>query len=120
MDEFFAQWFAHSDSIIEELLTDGSDPDAIYTIEHHFASPDFDALEKAAVNCFKAGFDVTDAEEIEQEDGQLVLSFDVILEMPLDGEQIKADIRELAEVIDHDKVFYDGWGTYFEDGEDEE
>ena len=39
--------------IIEELLEDGSDPDALYTIEHHFSADDFDALEKMAVEAFK-------------------------------------------------------------------
>ena len=33
-------------AIIEELLEDGSDPDALYTIEHHLSSDSFDALEK--------------------------------------------------------------------------
>ena len=31
--------------IIEELLDDGSDPDALYTIEHHLSCDSFDALE---------------------------------------------------------------------------
>ncbi len=34
-------------AIIEELLEDGSDPDALYTIEHHFSCDSFDALEKS-------------------------------------------------------------------------
>ena len=38
--------------IIEELLEDGSDPDALYTIEHHFSADDFDALEKLALEAF--------------------------------------------------------------------
>ncbi|VFS70558.1 Regulator of ribonuclease activity B [Kluyvera cryocrescens] len=28
--------------IIEELLEDGSDPDALYTIEHHLSADDFE------------------------------------------------------------------------------
>ena len=35
--------------IIEELLEDGSDPDALYTIEHHLSADDFETLEKVAV-----------------------------------------------------------------------
>ena len=31
--------------IITDLLNDGSDPDALYIIEHHIAHYDFDALE---------------------------------------------------------------------------
>lgn len=33
-------------AIIAELLEDGSDPDAQYTIEHHFSSENYDKLEK--------------------------------------------------------------------------
>ncbi|MFM2480379.1 ribonuclease E inhibitor RraB [Celerinatantimonas sp. YJH-8] len=116
------QWQDETDAIIQELLDDGSDPDAIYTIEHHFASRDFKALEKAAVDCFKAGYEVTDAEEIELDDGAKVMSFDVIVEMELSAEQIKEDIAELVALAANDHVFYDGWGTYFEgdEGDDEE
>ena len=42
--------------IIEELLEDGSDPDALYTIEHHLSADDFETLEKAAVEAFKLGY----------------------------------------------------------------
>ncbi|MFM2484718.1 ribonuclease E inhibitor RraB [Celerinatantimonas yamalensis] len=118
MENNTLQWQDETDAIIQELLDDGSDPDAIYTIEHHFASRDFQALEKAAVNCFKAGFDVTDAEEIELDDGAKVMSFDVIIEMALEGEQIKLDIEKLAALVANESVFYDGWGTYFEGDED--
>ncbi len=45
--------------IIEELLEDGSDPDALYTIEHHLSADDFETLEKAAVEAFKLGYEVT-------------------------------------------------------------
>ncbi|VEI46984.1 RNase E inhibitor protein [Actinobacillus equuli] len=34
-----------TDEIIENLLKDGSDPDALYIIEHHVAHRDFDKLE---------------------------------------------------------------------------
>lgn len=51
--------------IIEELLEDGSDPDALYTIEHHLSADDFETLEKAAVEAFKLGYEVTEPEELE-------------------------------------------------------
>ncbi len=41
--------------IIEELLEDGSDPDALYTIEHHLSADDFETLEKVAVEGVQAG-----------------------------------------------------------------
>ncbi len=47
--------------IIEELLEDGSDPDALYTIEHHLSADDFETLEKVAVEAFKLGYEVTEA-----------------------------------------------------------
>ena len=36
--------------IIEELLEDGSDPDALYTIEHHLSADDLETLEKGQKN----------------------------------------------------------------------
>ena len=42
--------------IIEELLEDGSDPDALYTIEHHLSADDLETSEKAAVEAFKLRF----------------------------------------------------------------
>ena len=53
--------------IITDLLNDGSDPDALYIIEHHIAHYDFDTLEKIAVDAFKAGYEVSEAEEFEDE-----------------------------------------------------
>ena len=87
--------------IIEELLEDGSDPDALYTIEHHLSADDLETLEKAAVEAFKLGYEVTDPEELEVEDGDIVICCDILSECALNAE-------------------YDGWGTYFEDpnGED--
>ncbi len=38
--------------IIEELLEDGSDPDALYAIEHHISCENFETLRKAAVEVF--------------------------------------------------------------------
>ena len=55
--------------IIAALLEDGSDPDSLYEIEHHLFAEDFDTLEKAVVEAFKMGFEVLEAEETEDEDG---------------------------------------------------
>ena len=79
--------------IIEELLEDGSDPDALYTIEHHLSADDFETLEKVAVEAFKLGYEVTEPEELEVEEGDTVICCDIL-----------------------------SWGTYYEDpnGEDEE
>jgi regulator of RNase E activity RraB len=120
MQQIISDWQEETDLIIQELLADGSDPDAEYTIEHHIASKDFKVLEKAAVDVFKAGFEVSDAEEAELEDGGKVWCFDVIIEASLEAEGIKEDIETLAKIAEKHKVIYDGWGTYFESGEEDD
>ena len=42
-----------TDEIIENLLADGSDPEALYIIEHHVAHHNFDKLEKLVVDAYK-------------------------------------------------------------------
>ena len=101
--------------VIENLLEDGSDPDVEYMIEHHMASTDFDVLEKVAIACFKKGYEVTDAEELELDDGSLVYCFDVIVEMELSPEAILEDTEKLLKTADSFDISYDGWGTYFEE-----
>ncbi|AIU87090.1 ribonuclease E inhibitor RraB [Pectobacterium odoriferum] len=101
--------------IIEELLDDGSDPDALYTIEHHFSAEKFEVLEKVAVEAFKLGYEVTDAEELEVEDGVLLMCCDAISEVALKAELIDAQVEQLLALAERHGVNYDGWGTYFED-----
>ncbi|CNC51244.1 ribonuclease E inhibitor RraB [Yersinia pseudotuberculosis] len=108
--------------IIEELLEDGSDPDALYTIEHHLSAEKFEVLEKAAVEAFKLGYEVTDAEELEVEDGSMVMCCDVISEVALNAEIIDSQVEQLVALAETCGVNYDGWGTYYEDpnAEDDE
>jgi regulator of RNase E activity RraB len=68
--ELLAEQREETRLIIEELLEDGSDPDALYTIEHHLSADDFETLEKAAVEAFKLGYEVTEPEELEVEEGR--------------------------------------------------
>lgn len=107
------EWYAFNQETIEALLEDGSQADADYTIEHHFASNDFDKLEKAAVDVFKAGFEVTDAEEMILDDGGLVFCFDAVIERKLERDTLDSDTDTLLKIADKAGVFYDGWGTYF-------
>ncbi|WP_394389505.1 ribonuclease E inhibitor RraB [Shewanella woodyi] len=104
--------------IVTAILGDGSHPDAEYTIEHHFSSNNFDRLEKAAVDAFKAGFEVSDAEEMELEDGSVIYCFDAIASHLLDVELLDKACESLLLLAAKQKVDYDGWGTYFidEDG----
>ncbi|MDR6981988.1 regulator of RNase E activity RraB [Rheinheimera pacifica] len=112
-------WQEFTEDTIAALLEDGSDPDALYTIEHHFYDKDFAKLEKLAVELFKLGYEVTDAEEVEFEEGGSAWVFDAIREQSLDADSIVVDAIKLEELAHKHKVEYDGWGTYFEGDEDE-
>ncbi|OBP16352.1 RNase E inhibitor protein [Rheinheimera sp. SA_1] len=112
-------WLEFTNDTIAALLEDGSDPDAEYTIEHHFYDEDFAKLEKLAVEVFKLGFEVTDAEEVEFEDGGNAWVFDAIREQSLDGAAITADAIKLEALARKFGIEYDGWGTYFEGDEGE-
>ncbi|GGW93054.1 ribonuclease E inhibitor RraB [Alteromonas halophila] len=114
------EWYEFNQETIEALLEDGSQPDADYTIEHHFASDDFDKLEKAAVDAFKAGFEVTDAEELVLDDGGTVFCFDATVKRKLEREVLDNDTDTLLKIADKSAVFYDGWGTYFMPQDDAE
>ena len=106
--------------IIDELLEDGSDPDALYTIEHHLSCNNFDSLEKAAVDAFKLGYEVTEPEELELEDGTTVMCVDILSESALKPELIDAQVEQLVNLVGKYNVDYDGWGTYFEDPDAED
>ena len=114
------EWYEFNQETIDALLEDGSQADADYTIEHNFASTDFDVLEKAAVDAFKAGFEVTDAEELILDDGETIFCFDAVAERKLDIEKLNADSDTLLKIADKHDVTYDGWGTYFEPREEGE
>ncbi|ROR06198.1 ribonuclease E inhibitor RraB [Erwinia sp. JUb26] len=114
-EAFLAEQREETRLIIEELLDDGSDPDALYTIEHHFSCDSFDALEKAAVEAFKLGYEVTEPEELELEDGTTVMCCDILSEGALNAELIDQQVEQLVDLVAKFNVDYDGWGTYFED-----
>lgn len=121
-DKFLEEQSEETRLIIEELLDDGSDPDALYSIEHHFSCNNFDSLEQAAVDAFKLGYEVGEPEELELEDGTTVMCVDIISELALDAEQIDRKVVQLVALASNHNVDYDGWGTYFEDpnGEDDD
>lgn len=84
-----------------------------HIIEHHLASQNFDVLEKAAVDAFKAGFEVTDAEELVLDDGGTVFCFDAVVEKKLNIDEFNKDTDKLLQIAEKHKVHYDGWGTYY-------
>jgi regulator of RNase E activity RraB len=98
--------------IVDEILEDGASPDAVYMIEHHLSCMDADILKKAAVACFKKGYEVTDHDQLESEDGAMIFNFDVIVEMNLDETAIIEDVEKLLKIAQSFNVNYDGWGTY--------
>ncbi|MGL6025976.1 MAG: ribonuclease E inhibitor RraB [Vibrio sp.] len=103
--------------IIQALLEDGGDPDALYEIEHHLFAEEFDKLEQAAVEAFKMGFEVVEAEETEDEDGNKLLCFDAMMQTALDANLIDEQVAKLVNLAEKFDIIYDGWGTYYE-GED--
>ncbi len=126
IERLLKEQLAENRDIVQALLDDGSDPDAEYTIEHHFSSTNFDRLEKAAVDAFKLGFEVNDAEEMELEDGSVIFCFDAIAHHKLDVALLDKAAEQLLQLAAKQKVDYDGWGTYFvgdeldDDEEDDE
>ncbi|WP_417357888.1 ribonuclease E inhibitor RraB [Gallaecimonas pentaromativorans] len=111
----------HQDNqdIIDTLIEDGADLNDEFVVEHHFACANFDKLEKLAVEVFKLGFDVTDAEEM-REGRNILFCFDAVREGPLVLEELNEDTDTLMKLADRFGVDYDGWGTYFGEEVDED
>ena len=65
-------WREISEDIVSSLLEDGSDPEILYEVEHHFVCEDFPKLEQAALAAFKLGYDVEEPAELELEDGSKI------------------------------------------------
>ena len=107
------EWYAFNQETIDALREDGSQMDATYTVEHHLASADFEKLEKAAVDAFKAGFEVSDAEELILDDGGTIFCFDAVVERELKRELLDKDTDALLSIADKHQIHYDGWGTYY-------
>lgn len=114
-----AEMQAETREIIDNLLKDGSQPNALYIIEHHIFHDNFEKLEKIAVELFKLGYEVADAEEFE-ENGKIYYTFDALSEEKLDPAIIDRQQQEILPIIEKFDGVYDGWGTYFEDGSEEE
>lgn len=119
VEQFLELQKVETREIIESLKADGSELDALYAIEHHLMAEDFKALENAVVEAFKMGFEVLEAEELEDEDGAKILCCDAVMDSVLDAEVIDAQVEKLVQLAEKFDIIYDGWGTYYE-GEDAE
>ncbi|SMY17822.1 ribonuclease E inhibitor RraB [Photobacterium aquimaris] len=121
--ELIAEQKEETREIIAALLEDGSEPEALYTIEHHFSADTFEELEAAAVEAFKLGFNVLEAEELEldpEDGGGKIVCFDAVMESALNAELIDEQAEKLIKLAEKHNIDYDGWGTYFESDEDDE
>lgn len=108
-------WLEHTEILVTELLEDGTNDEVYHTIEHHFASEDFDLLEKAAIAAFKLGLEIEEPEEAELENGDKVFAFDIVTEQMLNVKTLQAETKEMLALAKKCNVDYDGWGTYFEE-----
>ena len=108
-------WQEFSNDIIEQLLEDGSNPEAMYGLEHHFVAEDPEAADKAQQNAFLKGWNVSDLEQVETEDEEVLYCFDVDTECPLDEEIIHEEVEAMVAFAEENNLEYDGWGTHFED-----
>lgn len=115
IDKELAHWFEHTEALVNELLEDGTNEDVYHTIEHHFASENFDLLEKAAITAFKLGLEIEEPEEAELENGDKIFAFDIVTEQMLNAKLLREETKTMYELAKQCKVDYDGWGTYFEE-----
>ena len=107
--------------IIQNLLEDGSNPSAIYTIEYHFSSQNFNDLVAIAENLFKEGYEVLEIEELNDESShQKIFAFDLIIESELKESIINNHVIYFYEMCKAKNIEFDGWGTYFEDIQEDE
>lgn len=68
------------------------------------------------------GYEVTEPEELEVEEGEVVICCDILSESALNADLIDARVEQLMNTAEKFNVEYDGWGTYYEDpnGEDDD
>ena len=114
-DEDLQQWQDHTNNLVNALIEDGTNEEVYHTIEHHFASENFELLEKAAIAAFKLGFEIEEPEEAELENGDKVFAFDIVTEQMLNAELLRTETKSMFELAQKCDVDYDGWGTYFEE-----
>ena len=85
--------------IIKSLIDDGSDPDAIYVMEHHISCHEKSCIDEVSQAYFKAGYEVQDMEELILDDGAKVYGVDVVIEQTLQLDRINADCEQLMQIL---------------------
>ena len=104
---------ANVQNLLQEALLE--EPDVIVLPELWNSGYALDKLEKIAMDAFKVGYEVSEAEEFEEENGNVLFCCDIISEVELKPEIIDAQQKELLPLVEKYQGSYDGWGTYFED-----
>ncbi len=106
--------------VLSEMRTDGFDlNEDDYLIEHHFACRDFAKLEKLAVDLDGLGYDVGEADELQDMRNRVIFCFDALKETALSESIIKAQLEEIIPLASKYGVEYDGWGIPMDDYEDD-
>lgn len=120
--ELVEQYREETREIIAEILQDGSDPDALYLIEHHLCCQHANKLEQLIEEAFRLGYEMDEPEEMALDDGSIVMCCDLMVESPLNAEIIDDQVNQILTLTEKYQVDYDGWGTWYEDpdGEDED
>ena len=108
-------WQEFTNDIVEQLLEDGSNEEAMYVIEHHFVAEEPQIADEAMQQGFLNGWDISELELAETEDGQQVYCFDVETECPLDEVIINEEVETMVAFAEANSLDYDGWGTHFEE-----
>ncbi len=108
-------WQEFTNDIIEQLIEDGSNTEAMYGIEHHFVAEDQETADKAQQEAFLKGWDVSDLEQVETEEGEVLFCFDIDTECPLDEVIIQEEVANMVQFASDNNLEYDGWGTHFEE-----
>ena len=108
-------WQDFTNDIVEQLIEDGSNTEAMYEIEHHFVATTPEQADEALQQAFLKGWNVSELEQLETEDGEMVYCFDVDTECPLGEVIINEEVTEMLSFSESNNLEYDGWGTHFEE-----
>lgn len=108
-------WQEFTHDIVDQLIEDGSNTEAMYGIEHHFVAFTPEQADEALQQAFLNGWDVSELEQAETEEGETVFCFDVDSESPLDEVIIFEEVEQMLAFAEKFELEYDGWGTHFEE-----
>lgn len=106
--------------IVSDIIADGYSKDDLYEIEHNFAAIDFSRLEKFVIEIssfFKDNVEISEAEELVEENGETIFCCSVIVEHNLVEKELMEQIVSIVSICNKFGILYDGWGTNISDEE---